>query len=239
MRNDTHPTTRTTVTTRLRRSRALLAVTLAGLLVLGGSAAATAATPVPKPSVPYGSRTPDRAPGYQGQVTCMPFESRGAKALRDLLRRTYGANSGGILRPCASGGRSEHKEGRAYDWMLDASRPADRAKADAFLGWLTAKDASGVAGGNAQRLGVQYVIWDTRWWNTWTKRWQPYTGAVPHTDHVHMSLTWDGAYKRTSFWDGWAVARIDHGPCVATEGMLAPRYTAPNYTPCPRPRPAG
>ena len=35
-----------------------------------------------------------------------------------------------------SGGRSEHKEGRAIDWMVDVRDPQQRANAEAFLGWL-------------------------------------------------------------------------------------------------------
>ena len=31
------------------------------------------------------------------------------------------------------------------------------------------------------------------------KGWQAYTGASPHTDHVHFSLSWDGARAMTSW----------------------------------------
>ncbi|WP_336922917.1 hypothetical protein [Aquipuribacter sp. SD81] len=214
----------------------LLALLTAVLVVTGSGAAQALATP--RPTVRFAHVTPDRAPGYQGQVTCDPKERPGTVALRSLLRATYGkANSGGIVRSCSTGGRSEHKEGRAYDWMLDANRASDKAMADAFLAWLTGPDRNGYRGGNAQRLGVQYVIWNKRQWSTWDKRWIAYRGASPHTDHVHISLTWDGAMKRTSWWDGHEVLKFDHGPCVRTAGTLAPRYTKVNYTPCPKPRP--
>jgi hypothetical protein len=209
---------------------------LSTVLVASGSGAAQALS-LPRSKVSFASTTPDKTPGYQGQVTCDPKERPGTQALRWLLRSTYGkANSGGIVRACSTGGKSEHKEGRAYDWMLDAKNTSDKAKADAFLKWLTGPDRHGHKGGNAHRLGVQYVIWNKRQWSTWNKTWIPYTGASPHTDHVHISLTWDGAMKRTSWWTGKAVARIDHGPCVTKVGTLAPKYTKPNYTPCPKPR---
>ncbi|WP_380163732.1 hypothetical protein [Jannaschia sp. R86511] len=213
--------------------RALLMGLLCTGLVLGGAGAAHAALAVPKASVKLVTG-PERASGYQGQVTCDPKERPGTVALRSLLARTYGANKGGIVRSCSSGGRSEHKEGRAYDWMLNANRSADRSKADKFIVWLTGKDSKGVKAGNARRLGVQYVIWNKRMWSSWDGRWKKYEGANPHTDHVHISLSWNGAMKRTSFWTGKAVTKVDHGPCVKKKGKLAPKYTKPNYRPCPR-----
>ena len=215
--------------------RALLLALLCAALVVGGTGTAHAALAVPKRVVKMVT-VPDKASGYQGQVSCDPREKPGTGALRALLAKTYGANKGGIVRSCATGGRSEHKEGRAYDWMLDVTKSKDRAKADSFLRWLTGKDYNGVAGGNARRLGVQYVIWNKRQWSSWDRTWTKYTGANPHTDHVHLSLSWDGAYRRTSWYTGKAVVKVDHGPCQKKKGVLVPRYTKPNYTPCPKVR---
>ena len=55
-----------------------------------------------------------------------------------------------------------------------------------------------------------YVIWNKHSWNAYdrTPAWVPYTGANPHTDHIHISLSWDGALKRTSFWTGTATTRL-------------------------------
>ena len=202
---------------------------------------ASAAPAGPQPTVAF-SGTSEVRSRYQPQVSCDPTEKPGTVALRDLLRGTYGkANGGGIVRSCAQGGTSEHKEGRAYDWMLNASDPADKALADSFLAWLVGPDAAGVPGGNAHRLGIQYVIWDRQTWQSWTGAWKPYDGASPHTDHVHVSLSWDGALRRTSWWTGATVTRADHGPCQVYVGELVPAYSGPNYTSCPRavPRPVG
>lgn len=216
----------------------LTAALTVGLVAVGGSA--TAAAPSPVPAVAFAT-APEAPSRYQPQVSCDPTEKPGTAALRDLLRRSYGtANSGGIARACGQGGTSEHKEGRAYDWMLNAANPADKAIADSFLAWLVGPDAQGVAAGNAHRLGVQYVIWNRQTWQSWTGSWKPYTGSSPHTDHVHTSLSWDGALKRTSWWTGAAVSRTDYGPCRVYTGEPAPAYGGANYSPCPLtgPRPA-
>ncbi len=222
---------------RSRRLGALVGAVLVGTLVLTGTAGPAAAEAPPVPVPPVGFSTPPDAPSpYQGQVSCDPVEKPGATAIRALLRATYGkANAGGTARACSVGGTSEHKEGRAYDWMLNASNAGDKAMADAFLGWLTGRDAQGVVGGNAHRLGVQYVIWNRRTWQAWNPTWRTYTGASPHTDHVHISLSWDGAFKRTSWWTGTAVTRRDIGPCRLYVGEPVPPYSGPNYGSCPAP----
>ncbi len=198
---------------------------------------AAAALPVPRPPVAF-TTGPESPSPYQGQKSCDPVEKPGATALRALLLATYGtANAGGAARSCSVGGTSEHKEGRAYDWMVNAGDASDKAKGDAFVAWLSGPDAQGVAGGNAHRLGIQYVIWNKRTWQSWTGSWKDYTGASPHTDHVHVSLSWDGAMKRTSWWTGKAVTQRDIGPCALYIGEPVPAYSGPNYGSCTAPGP--
>jgi uncharacterized protein YbcI len=52
-----------------------------------------------------------------------------------------------------------------------------------------------------------YVIWNGYIWSnsSATSTARPYTGSNPHTDHVHISLSWFGAGKQTSWWTGVAV----------------------------------
>jgi hypothetical protein len=124
-----------------------------------------------------------------------------------MLLSYYGAGrSGGISRECSIGGRSEHKEGRAWDWMLSKYRPAERAVADQFLAWLLNEGPDGQVAYNARRLGVMYVIWDHHIWSARhaSQGWRPYRGPNPHVDHIHISLTWNGAMKQTSFYTGVA-----------------------------------
>ena len=189
-------------------ARVALGVALALTGGLAVAAPASSAEPVPQPSVAF-SGAPEGLARYVGQSTCDPTEKPGATALRALLLATYGvANGRGTSRDCAVGGKSEHKEGRAYDWMNDVGDPVEKARADAFVAWATGPDATGVAGGNARRLGIMYIIWNKRTWSAYSGgTWKAYTGANPHTDHVHISLGWDGAYTRTSAPSASALAR--------------------------------
>lgn len=42
---------------------------------------------------------------------------------------------------------------------------------------------------NAERLGITYIIWSRRIWDSRNGRgWEPYHGSSPHTDHVHISF---------------------------------------------------
>lgn len=145
---------------------------------------------------------------YDGQSTCDPTPKPGAQYLLDLARGYWRAGrSSGIGRACSSGGQSEHKEGRAFDWGLNVNNPAEKAAGDSFVQWLTGVGPDGKVGYNARRLGVMYIIWNRQIWNNTSANaaWRPYTGASPHTDHVHVSLTWNGAWMRTSWWTGVAI----------------------------------
>jgi len=75
---------------------------------------------------------------------------------------------------------SMHATGRAADVMVPVpSGPEGKALAD----WLVE---------NAAPLGVQLVIWDRSVWQgslPVRSRFSAYTGANPHTDHVHVELT--------------------------------------------------
>lgn len=177
--------------------------------------------PVPFPDRPTGLPAPgpmgetlDEQPDYQGQVACAAAPMPGVVKLQSLLLSTYARGSGSSsVRSCAEGGTSEHKEGRALDWMLDVDEAANRRAAGDFLGWLTADD-----GAMARRLGVMYVIYNKQMWSAYSPGWRDYTGWSPHTDHVHISLTWNGARAHTSFWTGrtW---KHDYGSCQAFDGQ--------------------
>lgn len=190
------------------------------------------------PAVPAGLGAPEAAALYRPQVTCDPRVRPGVGAFRDLMLTTYGGGDDGITRPCTSGGTSEHKEGRAWDWRLSAAVPTERATGDAVLDWLMAKGPDGTWAWQARRFGIMYVIWNGRIWSVYRAQegWRPYQGADPHTTHVHFSFSWDGAMKRTSWWTGRPVTVPDLGPCKPNPVQLAPRYTGP-VTSCPPPAP--
>ena len=166
----------------------------------------------------------DPVASYEEQTGCNSTPKPGTVRLANLIRRTYGNDSIGISRGCGIGGTSEHKEGRALDWMTSARSRQGRANAEAFLTWLLGPDQFGVAAGNATRLGIMYIGWNDRFWRAydvgrgWTELDRclsdPASGddTSCHRNHMHVSLTWDGASGRTSFWDGTPLAPFCESP---------------------------
>ncbi len=212
---------------------AAVAVLVASTLVTADATASAAAAGPPVPVVPTFTSQPEALAPYEAGDTCDPVDKPGATKLANLIRQTYGSDQViGISRPgdCAAL-PSEHAEGRALDWMLNASNPKDFATAKTFLHWLLATDAQGNRYAMARRLGVMYIIWNKRMWRAYdpSRGWAPYTGSVPHTDHIHISLSLDGASGRTSFW-------TDHtlpGPCAndVSSGPSTPSRQPALYVP--------
>ena len=95
----------------------------------------------------------------------------------------------------------------------------------------------------ARRLGIQYLIWNRKIWGSYSAAsgWRKYTGANSHRDHVHISFTWAGARKKTSFWTG-KVGNVQAAPPPSSYPTPTPTPTpttptTPTATP-PRPTPA-
>ena len=238
------------VVERTRRTgRALTGVLVVGTLVtglflsqaVGTTESASDGTPVPFPDRPRGlpaqadwGTAMEPLASYQPQLSCAAAALPGTAGLRDLVLSSYDRGyDGGAIRSCASGGQSEHKEGRAWDWMLDVDNAADRRAAGDFLGWLVGPGSQGRAGAMARRLGVTYVIYNRKIWSAYSLGWRDYTGSDPHTSHIHVSLSWNGARGNTSFWTG-EVAPRDYGTCIffaETPAVVA--TTAVRTTACP------
>jgi len=185
------------------------------------------AAAVPIPTTPIFTRLIDPLAGYQPAATCQPTDKPGPLALKATLAATYGSRSFGISRTCS--GTSEHNEGRALDWMISATDPAQRAVADRFLSWLLATDGYGNTYAMARRMGIMYVIWNRQIWRAYAadRGWQAYTGSVPHTDHVHFSLSWDGALARTSYWSGRVPCAVPGPPGTAPGLPTEPTASIP------------
>jgi hypothetical protein len=186
-----------------------------------------AAVPAISQALPPGY---DPAAEYEAQATCDPTPKPGTKKLADLIRRTYGrAEVVAISRGCGIGGTSEHKEGRALDWMTSIRSKREFANARAFLRWLLGPDQTGVPFGNATRLGVMYIGWNNRYWAAYAKDrgWAELKGCLTvggddttcHRNHIHISLSWDGASGRTSLWDGTVLT--GYCPAPWSEAPLA------------------
>lgn len=167
----------------------------------------------PKAPARLAMRAVDPLGGYDGQARCIHRAQRGTKSLAKVLRRTYGNYRIGLNRSCVKGDTSEHYDGRAIDWMVDSrSRPSAQA-GDDFVKWLTMARGLNL-GERAARLGVMYVIWRGRIWKSYQADlgWQEYSNCLDrsrtsrsqdsdcHRNHVHISLTWAGARKKTSWW---------------------------------------
>ena len=203
---------------RVRTVGAVSAVLIAFALLTAPAQAATIPYPQPSRTLPAAL---DVVAPYQKGTLCLTVNQPGAVAFAKLLNATYGTHTYGILRKCAA----EHGEGRALDWMIDSTKPANMALANALTRWLVAPDAQGRPGAMARRFGINYIIFNRRQWKAWApeRGWTVYTGVSPHTDHIHFSFNWDGAYKRTSWWSGVAVTKPLTGPTSTT----TPRPPAP------------
>lgn len=191
--------------------------------------------PVPEPPtnevLPEGVTLPeevDEINVFQNNVVCDPVAKPGVIAVANLLGQHYDRPGYTLSRACIDL-RSEHYDGRAVDWQLNASDPMDRRIGDAAVTWLTDND-----GEMARRLGIQSIIWNNRSWHAAGGVWQGYTGQSAHTDHVHLSFTWDGAYMRTSWWTGVALTadELDQGPCAVIGGAYAAVPQARNTQAC-------
>lgn len=208
------------------RAPAGLAAVLAAGIGLTGLAVPSAATapdgtgttqpaakaPVITRALPVEYDAPAR---YEAQRICHPAPWPGTRSLVRLIKRTYGQGQAiGTSRACGSGGTSEHKDGRALDWMTSVRSRQGKANAKAFLAWLLGPDEAGTPYGNATRLGIMYIGWNNRFWAAYSpeRGWteldnclsNPRSGSDTscHRNHIHLSLTWDGASGRTSLWDG-------------------------------------
>jgi hypothetical protein len=172
---------------------------------------------------------------YQPQVSCDPVAKPGVVAFRNLILGKFGGVDLGIARDCRVAGDSEHKEGRAWDYGLNWYDKADRARAAQTIEFLT-ETVAGDPARRAKRLGIMYMIWNEEIWSSYRAAdgWRPYTGASPHRDHIHISLSWNGATMRTSWWTK-EVMTYDYGPCPRWVEELAPRWKGPRLTPCPDP----
>ncbi|MFC4564566.1 coiled-coil domain-containing protein [Nocardiopsis mangrovi] len=133
------------------------------------------------PDTPGTGSVPDSAigPGWDGATPRMA-------AIRDDIVSQFGAPFPvGCLRP---GDPGEHGTGRACDFMMSNNGGSPSA-ANQQLGQQIADYAQA----NAGRLGVMYIIWEQKIWDTRNPGagWKPMEdrGSITqnHYDHVHIS----------------------------------------------------
>lgn len=202
-------------------SRALVAV-LAVLCGLGVQASSASAYPSivdqPVPGNPADAlvRLPPDPIEYDFAEKCVKRPTPGILSLQKWLQRHARGAAWGILRceDLGTGHKSLHSEGRALDWHLDVSLPADRREARRLIGLLLAPDALGVPQALARRMGLQEIIWDCMYWSAGmagmgdyrpcfnkhgTKR-KRVNRTLAHRDHLHLGMSRAGAERRTSYW---------------------------------------
>jgi hypothetical protein len=196
--------------TRARRLPALLGLLVLMALVvtlLPMAAAPSADAAPPQPKTPKVGKAIEPYAAYEPNTVCDPVNRPGAERIADLIRQTYGSDESIGISRNACYTTSEHNDGRAIDWMVDATTKTGRAKANAFLDWLLATDKHGNRDAMARRLGIMYIIYNRQIWRAYDGgHWGPYSGTNPHTDHIHISLAFDGSTGRTSFWTGTPLA---------------------------------
>ncbi len=161
---------------------------------------------VPAPSVAI-----EDYPTYQPATKCAPKAKPGTRELARWLVERYGGSRGPISRRCG-GSPSEHTEGRALDWTLNAGRKADRRRAKRFHDRFFATDGRGHDHALARRMGIMYVIWNDRIYASYRGyEPRPYLSSsckskkkcsktLRHRDHVHVSLIRKAARGRTSWY---------------------------------------
>jgi hypothetical protein len=189
----------------------LAAVMIAAACVLVGPASADEPPSSAGGDDPAASRIEDYA-DYQPQRRCRPKPRVGTKRLAAHLLARYGGGGGASGRACGSG-TSEHYDGRAIDWTLNAARKADRKVARAFLKAAFATDKHGNEHAKARRMGIMYIIWNDTMYGAWDRfEAEPYLASscrtrrkcaktLRHRDHVHISLSMAGAKAETSWYD--------------------------------------
>jgi hypothetical protein len=178
------------------------------------------------------------------ETECDPREDRpGVLAFRDFVLRHQGGGVGYISRPCDVGGPSGHHAGRAWDWMISAAEPAQKARADELVGWLLANDAE-----MFRRAGLRYLIWNKRQFSSsprgpsGQRAWKAYDGydtqgrctspggcRDPHTSHVHFSFSKEGAAGQTSFYRWLAGETLPGTPPPKAPNPFKPRSASSAY----------
>jgi peptidoglycan hydrolase-like protein with peptidoglycan-binding domain len=206
------------------------------------AAAATAKAPATPIDLPTSI---EPLTGYVPATSCNPVAKPGAAKLGKLLTSSYPGTSYGIDRTCGVDPlpTTEHYEGRAVDWMVSVRKPKEAAQANAVIKWLLATDSAGNKYANARRLGVMYIIWNNKIWGAYSadRGWRAYSSCSTqpsvgwdsscHRNHVHISLSWEGAMGRTSFWSK-ELAAPDYGPCRPADLNWAAPYKTANSARC-------
>ena len=159
--------------------------------------------------------TYDDAPKWTGTAACAGKLKTGGKKLGDYLVDKFDVvtSVGGYAcrRNTADTSRmSVHGTGRALDVFVPRTGgAADNGQGDKVANWLVL---------NAQRIGVQLVIWARTIWRSNGSNDGAYGGPHPHDDHLHVELTNAGGAASTPWFanptDGDASNALGDSPNI-------------------------
>ncbi|HSO39956.1 MAG TPA: MYXO-CTERM sorting domain-containing protein [Labilithrix sp.] len=136
----------------------------------------------------------DDAPAWTSTKACAGKLKPGGKVLGEYLvdRFAIVSSVGGYAcrRNTADLERmSVHGTGRALDVFIPTvNGTANNAQGDKVANWLIL---------NAQKIGVQLIIWDHSIWRANGTNDATYGGPIPHIDHLHVELTNEAAAHST------------------------------------------
>ncbi|MEA2255736.1 MAG: hypothetical protein QOG35_1781 [Solirubrobacteraceae bacterium] len=161
---------------------------------------------------------------YDPATHCSAKPRPGMTAFVAWLRRNAARGvSWGTYR-CEKWGPREaslHAEGRAVDWHLDVSDPADGREARRLIELFLAPDSLGTPRALARRMGIEEIIWDCSYWAAGMQDFVPYKPCVnkhgdvrkqvdptvAHRNHLHVGLSLAGAARRTTYWEQGVATR--------------------------------
>ncbi len=130
-------------------------------------------------------------PGSHKSSNCTGSFTAGAENLRQFVLGAWSppvTSVGGYSCRSIVGGSatSIHGVGRAIDIMVDATNPE---------GLRTGNEIRNFLINNADKLGIQRVIWNQKTWTPSKEGWRNYTGTNPHTDHLHVEINIEASKK--------------------------------------------
>jgi Putative peptidoglycan binding domain len=131
---------------------------------------------------------------WEGAKNCIGSVSSGAAALLAWCQANHQppGRSLGIYN-CrnvrGSTRTSLHGEGRALDWGM----PLGPDRRGTPLG----HELVDLLGSNADKIGLQCIIYDRTIWSAGSPDGRPYGGVAPHYDHLHIELSWEAARELT------------------------------------------
>ncbi len=159
--------------------------------------------------------SPEGYVSYQPQKKCRDKPRAGTAALASWINKRFDTGTAAAsMRSCDSGGVSEHKDGRAIDWMMDATKKKQRKIVGRFLDRVLEADDDGNAHALARRMGLMYVIWNdhiyasyrqfekTDYLSSSCPSKKKCSATLRHRDHVHLSLGRPGGRGDTSWYAG-------------------------------------